>query len=234
MLGCQPHAMTDQDLYERSQMHAAILSVVLHDIRNRLHSSTLLVEALASETADVEALRGKLRTQLTRLNAVISDAAELGKDLLVEPRIQKVGLGRILDAVRERMRVHTESSEFMIAAEGTEQLEVAADPVLVACAMIELGQRLREAAGKDDSLLRGREEVRVLCIVGSTDEAGVRLTIDYRDANHSDSTANLPEIAAHDVRLAVARSLADSGGCSLRLERSAGGRTAFVLRLRRA
>ncbi|HEX9297103.1 MAG TPA: hypothetical protein VF881_14770, partial [Polyangiaceae bacterium] len=84
--------MRDDDIYARHQTLAALVSVLLHDLRNPLHSATLLVEAMGSRTADVEALRGRLRAQFAKLDGLISEAAGPIRELTVEPRIENVSI----------------------------------------------------------------------------------------------------------------------------------------------
>ena len=62
--------MKDDDLYARYQTLAAAISVLLHDLRNPLHSATLLVEAMGSRNADLDSLRGKLRGQFGKLEEI--------------------------------------------------------------------------------------------------------------------------------------------------------------------
>src|SRR5438046_872683 len=82
--GARVQAMADDDIYERHQMMTALTGVLLHDLRNPLHSATLLVEALGTG-GDVSALRTKLRAQFAKLDGLISTAAAPIRELAVDP-----------------------------------------------------------------------------------------------------------------------------------------------------
>src|SRR3954451_24831131 len=86
----------DNDLYARYQTLTALISVLLHDLRNPLHSATLLVEAMGARTADVGALRGKLRGQFGKLASLIGEAADAIKELGLEARIADVDVDELL------------------------------------------------------------------------------------------------------------------------------------------
>ena len=100
--------MTDDDLYVRYQTLAALVSVLLHDLRNPLHSGTLLVEALGSRTADIESIRGKLRNQFGKLEGLISEATDSMREVSLEPRLEPVALDQVLIGVQSLVQQHTE------------------------------------------------------------------------------------------------------------------------------
>src|SRR6185436_16371680 len=86
----------DDDLYARYQSLTALVSVLLHDLRNPLHSSTLLVEAMGSRTADIDSLRGKLRGQFGKLEGLMGEASDAIKERALEARIEEVDLDELL------------------------------------------------------------------------------------------------------------------------------------------
>src|SRR5437899_7112668 len=86
----------EDDLYARYQTLTALVSVLLHDLRNPLHSATLLVEAMGARTADVESLRGKLRGQFGKLEGLIGEASDAIKELGLESRIEDVTVDELL------------------------------------------------------------------------------------------------------------------------------------------
>src|SRR5258708_30636858 len=93
--------MNDDDMYVRHQTLAALVSVLLHDLRNPLHSGTLLVEAMASPTADLDALRGKLRAQFAKLDALISEASGPMRDLTLETRARPIAVDSLVRSFAE-------------------------------------------------------------------------------------------------------------------------------------
>src|SRR5436190_7385184 len=88
--------MKDDDLYARYQALTALVTVLLHDLRNPLHSATLLVEAMGARKADIDSLRGKLRGQFGKLEGLIGEASDAIKELALEARIAKVDLDELL------------------------------------------------------------------------------------------------------------------------------------------
>src|SRR5689334_3701034 len=86
----------DDDLYARYQTLTALVSVLLHDLRNPLHSSTLLVEAMGSRTADMDSLRGKLRGQFGKLEGLMSEASDAIKELSLEARLEDTPVDELL------------------------------------------------------------------------------------------------------------------------------------------
>src|SRR3954451_1404380 len=100
--------MTDDDLYVRYQTLAALVSVLLHDLRNPLHSGTLLVEALGSRTADIESIRGKLRNQFGKLEGLISEATDSMREVSLEARLEPVGLDQVLAGAQSSVQQHLE------------------------------------------------------------------------------------------------------------------------------
>lgn len=232
MLGFTP-SMTDRDLYERSQILSAIISVVLHDLRNRLHSATLLVEAMGADKASLEGLRTRLRAQLTRLNATITDASDMAKDIPIESRIAKVTLRRVLDDVRERgelpnQRLVVHSKPELAAA------EVKIDPELVVAAVTVLTERLTQASREAGAK---KPEIELVASIVEPTSPEIRLTLGFAGPAPSADAGQAapPEIPPTDFDLALARTLTEGAGASLRLERpETGGGSVFVLRLPKA
>src|SRR2546430_12577807 len=116
----------DDDLYPRYQTLAALMGVLLHDLRNPLHSATLLLEAMGAKTADITALRGKLRGQFTKLEGLMSEAAESIKSLSLEPRIIDVDVDELLRSIATVLP--TVDGEAAPTVPVSSSLRVSADP----------------------------------------------------------------------------------------------------------
>jgi hypothetical protein len=222
--------MKDDDLYPRYQTLAALMGVLLHDLRNPLHSATLLLEAMGSKTADIGALRGKLRGQFTKLEALMSEAGESIKALSLEPRIADVGVDELLRSIATVLP--TLNGDAGPSVPASSSLRVSADPALLVHAVSEIIGHIRDreaqAANQNDS--RSRVVVRV-----DEPEAGsVRLNVGDFKAPADDAAAKAPfAIAGGGIRLALARGLSQMAGAALRLE-SVDDRIHFALYLRRA
>src|SRR5688500_5850761 len=92
----------DDDLYTRHQMLAALVNVLVHDLRNPMHSATLLVEAMGSPSADIEALRNKLRGQIGKVETLIADTTGAVRELTHEPRVEIIAIDALVRSIAER------------------------------------------------------------------------------------------------------------------------------------
>jgi signal transduction histidine kinase len=222
--------MKDDDLYPRYQTLAALINVLLHDLRNPLHSATLLVEAMGSRSADVEALRGKLRGQFGKLEGLISESSDAIKELALEARIQDLAVDEIVRTAVESARRLVGTDVDLVASEPT-GLRASTDAVLIVRAIGEIAATLAERSMARDP----NERVRIAIAVDEPDHEHVRLVVGGWIAPRDDAAVKAPfAIAGGGVRLAVARSLAQVASATLRLEQSPEGAIRYALHLTRA
>jgi signal transduction histidine kinase len=219
----------DDDLYARHQLLAALVNVLVHDLRNPLHSATLLIEAMGSPSADVEALRNKLRGQVGKMEAIIAQTTGAVKELVEEPRVEIVAIDVLAGCVAERYAMITaRPATFVLpAASG---LEIAADRRMLERAVIEIAAVIAERQG------RAEEGVtpRVHLALDEPEPGTVRLRLGDLRGENAEAAAKAPfTIAGGGVRLAVARSLAQRAGATLRVEQAGPGLTRFALLLPR-
>jgi signal transduction histidine kinase len=222
--------MKDDDLYSRHHTLSALLSVLLHDLRNPLHSATLLVEAMGSPTADVEALRGRLRLQFGKLEALMAEAAGPIKELALDPRVEVIALDALLRSLVERYPA-LGAPEARFTVPSVPDLMISVDPTLFVRAAIEIAATI---AGQESE----RDEGVVPKIVLSVDQPDaetVRLRVGDLEASLSEAMIKTPfAITGGGIRLAVARALTQNAGATLRLEPSKEGPSRFAFLLRRA
>jgi len=233
-LECYPHIcpdMTreDDDLYARHQLLAALVNVLVHDLRNPLHSATLLIEAMGSPSADAELLRTKLRGQIGKVEAVIAQTTGAVKQLVHEPRVEAVDIDALLRSVAERYSTVTvRPATFVLpAASG---LEIAADRRMLERAVIEIAAVIAERQRQPED----GPPPRVLLAVDEPEPSTVRLRLGDLRGEDAEAAAKAPfTISGGGVRLAVARSLAQKAGATLRVEQTDEGLTRFALLLPR-
>src|SRR5262249_30234983 len=155
--------MNDDDPYVRHQMLAALVSVLLHDLRNPLHSSTLLIEAMGSRTADIEGLRAKLRAQLSKLDGLISEAAGPIKELTLDACVEKVAVDALVRAIGESFRKSGGEARLVLPPAST--LTVSVDPKLLVRAAVEVATTVAEKQDGQD----GGAPPTVVVTVGEAD-----------------------------------------------------------------
>jgi len=220
----------DDDLYARHQLLAALVNVLVHDLRNPLHSATLLIEAMGSPSVDIDLMRNKLRGQLGKIEAVIAQTNDAMKELAEEPRVEVVDIDALLRSIAERYPMVTaRMATFVLPA--TSGLLIAADRRMLERATIEIAAVIAERQGQPDDA----PPPRVLLTLDEPEPAIVRLRLGDLKGLDGESTAKAPfTIAAGGVRLAVARSLAQSAGATLRVEQTGEGLTRFALLLPRS
>ncbi|HMJ52146.1 MAG TPA: hypothetical protein VK540_08720 [Polyangiaceae bacterium] len=220
----------DQDLYARHQMLTALVNVLVHDLRNPLHSATLLVEAMGSPTADIGALRGKLRAQIGKLDGLIAETTSTMKDLALEPCVEVITVEALSRAIADNYPAITDQPALFVLPAAS-SLEVMTDRRLVERAAIEVAAVIAEQQGPDGAA----SPPRVLMTIDEPEVGMVRLCLGDIARTLGDSLAKAPfAIAGGGIRLAVARSLAQSAGATLRLEQGADGVARFALFLRKA
>ena len=221
---------SEDDLYASHQMLAALVSVLVHDLRNPLHSATLLVEAMGSPSADVQALRNKLRAQIGKLDGLVGETAAAMKELALEPCTEVIAVDTLARTIAQKYAsIADREATFVLPA--TSGLEVTVDRRLLERAAIEVAAVVVEQQGLYDAT----SPPRVLVSVDAPEEGTVRLCLGDLTRERGDTLAKAPfAIAGGGIRLAAARSLAQIAGAMLRLEQGADGVARFALFLRQA
>jgi hypothetical protein len=230
--------MKDDDLYARYQTLAAAISVLLHDLRNPLHSATLLVEAMGSRNADLDSLRGKLRGQFGKLEALIGEASDAIKDLSLDARVEDIPLDELLRSSAKAAPALSASDIELVMPASVPKSRVSVDPVLITRAVAEIGGTLFDrrgpanvAAGSPPATGR----MPILLAVDEADAAHVKLLIGDWIPVNDDAAVKAPfNIAGGGIRMALARTLAQFSGATIRLEQSPEGSIRYSLLLRRA
>jgi signal transduction histidine kinase len=226
--------MKDDDLYARYQTLTALVSVLLHDLRNPLHSSTLLVEAMGSRMADIDSLRGKLRGQFGKLEALMSEASDAIKELGLEARIEEIGVDELVRSATASSGAVAGDVEFVVPA--PTGLRVAADKTLFGLAVAEIGASLSERATKTSTNGAGKATgaMSIPLTVDQPDAGNVRLVVGNWVPVTDDAAVKAPfAIAGGGIRLALARTLAQMAGAGLRLEQSPEGSLRYAIHLPR-
>jgi hypothetical protein len=223
-VGCYPDTptMNDDDMYVRHQTLAALVGVLLHDLRNPLHSGTLLIEAMSSPTADMAALRSKLRVQLAKLDALISEAGGPIRDLTLEPRVQTVAVDSLARSIADAVRAA--GGDARVVLPPSSALAVFVDAPLLVRAAVELSAVVVER--QVDQPKRGTVVLRI----AEADAETIRLDLGDFAPLREGAAAKTPfAIASGGVRLALARALSQNAGASLRLEQTPEGLAHFTI-----
>jgi signal transduction histidine kinase len=213
--------MDEEDLYGRYQSLAALVSVLLHDLRNPLHSATLLVEAMGMRTADVESLRGKLRSQFTKLDGLISEANVGIRELQLEARQEVVAVDEVIASAVARLQ-RAAGSDVAVDTPSASGLIVTCDPTLLAFAMAELAANVAER-------LSPAGASRVVFSIDQPEPESVRVAIGTFVVSDPALVKAPFSIAGGGVRLALARGLAQQAGASLRFERTEDGSARYTV-----
>jgi len=220
----------DDDMYVRHQTLAALVGVLLHDLRNPLHSGTLLIEAMGSPTADVGTLRGKLRAQLGKLEALISDASGPIRDLTLEPRPEKVGVDSLARSIAEAVRAADGEAQIVLPPPSALRVLVDA-PILVRAAVEITAAVVERQSAPPSSAEAGTVAIRV----AEADSDMIRIEFGDFAPIREGAAAKAPfAIAGGGVRLALARALSQNAGASLRLEQTPDGLAYFAIYAPRA
>jgi hypothetical protein len=227
--------MKDDDLYARYQTLTALVSVLLHDLRNPLHSSTLLVEAMGSRMADIDSLRGKLRGQFGKLEALMSEASDAIKELGLEARVEEIGVDELMQGAAASCAAVAGTDVELVVPSAT-GLRAAADKTLLGLAIAEIGASLSERASKsgNDQARKPGGALPVTLTVDQPDAGTVRLVVGDWVRVTDDAAVKAPfAIAGGGMRLALARTLTQMGGAGLRLEQSPEGSLRYAIHLQR-
>jgi signal transduction histidine kinase len=221
----------DDDLYARHQMLGALVNVLVHDLRNPLHSATLLLEAMGSPSADIGVLRGKLRAQIGKLDGLITETNDWMKEAALESCLEVIAVDSLSRAIAEGYPALTNRvATFVLPAPSG--LEVTTDRRLLERAAIEVVAVLAEQHERHGT----DSPPRVMVTIDEPEAGVVRLCLGDLDRDHGESLAKAAPftIAGGGLRLAIARSLAQNAGATLRLEKGAEGTMRFALSLRKA
>jgi signal transduction histidine kinase len=221
--------MNVEELYERNQVLSALGSVLLHDLRNPLHSATLLVEAMGLRTSDLEALRDRLRGQLAKLDALISEAAGPMRELALEPRIGTIEATDLLADVLEFARQRGDDLDNRIEVVACSPCTVSVDRRIVGRAIGEVVLRIAEAKACSAA------ESQPTIVRMSVQAGAVLVTVEGFSGTLSEAITKAPfAIAGGGIGLALARALAQLSGATLQLHDGAGPSPKFVFGLPRA
>ena len=133
--------MSEGDLYERYQSLTALVAVLAHELRNPLHGATLLVEAMGLPGADVGALRQKLRAQLSKMDALVSEVVDPAREMTIEPALATLPLLPLLEAVRDGLAEEAALAGTTIEVRAPGSLAARGDARIVARIIAGLGAR---------------------------------------------------------------------------------------------
>jgi hypothetical protein len=218
------------DLYARHQMMAALVNVLVHDLRNPLHSATLLIEAMGSPSANIEGLRAKLRAQIGKLDGLIAETNDSVNELALEPTVEVIAVDALLRTLVDHYPEHSEQTATfeLPPASG---LAVSLDRKLLERAAIEVVAEMAKRHGNGSA----ESPQRVAVTIDEPEEGTVRVRFGDLAREHGDAMAKAPfAIAGGGIRLAMARSLAQGGGAMLRFEQDGEGTGRFAFFLRKA
>jgi hypothetical protein len=217
------------DLYTRHQVLAALVSVLVHDLRNPLHSTTLLVEAMGSPSADVNALRAKIRAQVGKLDGLIAETMATMRERAIEPHLETIDLDALLRSLAERASTLKEGAATfeLPPASG---LAIVADRRLLERTALEIAAVLVEHRGASDAA----SPSPVIVTIDEPEAGAVRVRLGDLERAYAETLAKAPfAIAGGGIRLAVTRALAQDAGATLRLEQGADSPSRFSLLLRK-
>ncbi len=208
------------DAYVRHQQLAALVAVLLHDLRNPLHGASLVVEALALRGTLDEAASGKLRKQLDKLSSVVRAVAEPAKALAPPGRAATASVSAAVALGVTAARAAT-PSDALVEVDVAPDLEATFDAALLAVSIEQLVTRAIEAAGPT-------ARVRITACAEP-----LSLTVEDAHPVVDDLARQQPfAVLGGGLRPALARAVAESAGLALRLARAddAGSRYVFTLR----
>jgi hypothetical protein len=217
----------DDDLYARYQTLCALVNVLVHDLRNPLHSATLILEAMGSPTADPVTLRNKLRAQIGKLDSLIAETNASMKEQAPAPHVDTIDVDAWLRAIVEHTTFVPPAKWVLPAAE---HVQVAVDRKLLDLATGDIAAVLAEHAATRDAA-----GAPILTVSIDESEPGtVRIRLGDLDAAYAATLAKAPfAIAGGGIRLAVARAMTQNAGGMLRLEHGSDNKAAFALFLRK-
>jgi signal transduction histidine kinase len=219
----------DDNLYARHQMLVALVNVLVHDLRNPLHSATLLIEAMGSPAADAAALRGKLRAQIGKLDALIAETNASMKEQTLPVDVEVVDVDAWLRLMVEHYTVVTGRAATFVLPPAA-GVEVSIDRRLVELSAIEIAGVI---AGRQSE--NGAGAPRVTVDIDEPEPGTVRVRFGELEPDFAATLAKAPfSIAGGGIHLAVARAMAQNGGATLRLEHNADSVAHFALHLKKS
>jgi C4-dicarboxylate-specific signal transduction histidine kinase len=177
-------------------------------------------------SADVEALRKKLRAQFGKLDALVSEAVEPVRELALEPRVSEVDLAPLLARVVESLREEADIAGASVRVDAPAGLRVRADATLLARVLGDLTARALEAPARADA-----KDAPVLLVARRDGDTAVVAVQDRRAPLGEDARRAPFHIVGGGTRLAIARYLAQIAGGQLRLEPADGDATRFAVHL---
>jgi hypothetical protein len=217
----------DDDLYARYHTLAALVNVLVHDLRNPLHSATLIIEAMGSPSADPATLRTKLRAQIGKLDSLIAETNASMKAQAVTPRADTIDVDAWLRAIVERSAALETPTKWVLP--DAFQAEVVADRKLLDLATLDVAAVLAEHAATRDAT-----GALLTVTIDEGEPGSVRVRLGDLDPAYAATLAKAPfAIAGGGIRLAVARAMTQNAGGMLRLEHGADGKAAFAFFLRK-
>jgi signal transduction histidine kinase len=209
---------------------SALSGVLLHDLRNPLHSATLLLEATELRPADRDALLVRLRAQLAKLDTLMSDVAGPLRELAAPTRVQKVKMGRIVADLNRLAADHDDAFASALAVDGNVELDVRVDPALLARAIFEAAAFMYDQMRRPPPVEGARVSVQI-----ATDAQIVQISVGGLPRALPEEAAKTPfAIGGGGVRAALARALAQMTGATLRLDGGATAEPRFVFGVPRA
>jgi signal transduction histidine kinase len=213
--------MHDNDLYVRHQALVALVGVLMHDLRNPLHNATLLIEA---KSLDSEALRTKLRAQFAKLEALLGEATDAVREMMIEARTEEVALDEL---VRRAIEMASDANCRWATGPVPTGIVVAGDKAMLARAVAELATYIAERA-RDAP---GESETPSIRIGFEQPEPGfVTAQIGDLPATLDEAMSKAPfSIAGGGLHLALARALSQNAGAKMKLAKAADGRSYFTL-----
>lgn len=227
-MGCYPDPadMKEDDLYARYQTLAALINVLLHDLRNPLHSATLLVEAMGSRTADIEALRGKLRGQFGKLEGLIAESADSIKELALDAKLEEISVDELVRWIAKDLPGLIGSDVELVDAPEL-GVRVSVDRTLLLRAVAEISATLAERAR---AMAEPPPRIKIPLTANRPDATHVRIVVGDWTAPLDDAALKAPfAIAGGGIRLALGRALAHLAGATLRLEQSPEGAIRYAI-----
>jgi hypothetical protein len=182
---------------------------------------------MGSPSANIEALRAKLRAQIGKLDGLIGETNASMKELAVEPSIEIVDVDPLLRDLVEHFPPNAEHPATFVLPPAS-GLAVAVDHKLLRQAAVEVARVLAERQASAE------KPARVMVTIDEPEEGGVRLYFGDLAREHGEALAKAPfAIAGGGIRLAVARSMTQSAGGTLRLEQNTDGIARFAFYLRK-
>jgi hypothetical protein len=211
------------DLYARHQALVALINVLLHDLRNPLHNTTLLVEA---RSLDPEVLRTKLRAQFGKLEAILGVATNAVRELTLEPRMGDVEVDALIRLATE-VSIGGDGEEPEIELPAPTGLKIVGDEAMLARALGELMAHIAEEWAQAN---RESPQKPVFKVKVEELEGAVSIRVGELPAKLADAAAKASfSIAGGGVHLALARTLSQTAGAKLRLDPTAGAGAYFAL-----